>query len=263
MKWMMIVLMVSICTAFFSSSAHGQLRPPEFSDKESATEKVVFIDSGKTLFDYQWNLTKTDQGGKTIVKVEAKGTWYGTEEPVPWQEESVMEITQNGVRTLSWKKDSEGAEQESWTMTYNWSARTVESFWKDRKSGKTKTKTIKMKEDALAGDSMFFALRGFPFEKGAGTEYTGQIIDSSGMVYTGSIIHHGEERLKTAFGEIDTFKLELKPKGLVGVVSPKMYIWYTKAAPHIQVQFEGRDAGLTQPRTTKKLISYQPEAAIK
>jgi hypothetical protein len=110
---------------------------------------------------------------------------------------------------------------------------------------------------------MFFALRGFPFEKGAGVEYTGQIIDSSGMVYTGSIIHRGEEKVKTAFGEIDTYKLELKPKGLVGMVSPKMYIWYTKASPHVQVLFEGRDAGLTSSRTKKKLIGYEPKSAIK
>lgn len=249
---------------FASSVAFGQLHKPEFADKESGVEQIMYIESGKVLYNYRWTAVKTQSGGKILVTITGQGdNNVQGDQRIEWTEKSVMEVLDNGLRTISWDKKSTGAEQETWKTTYNWNTKKVDVFWENRATGKKKTKVVQIKGNALAGDSMLQALRGFPFEKPVGTTIKGKIIDSSGMIMGGEIIHRGEEKIKTAFGEIDTYKLELNPTGLIGIVAPTMYIWYTKSAPHICVRFDGRDNGLTNPRTKKLLLEYEPAGVIK
>ncbi len=264
MKKGAIAALTIIFILAFTGQGIAQLSAPIFADKESADEKIMFIKSGAIVYNYKWTAVKENKNGKTIVTI----TGYGDNnlqgpERIEWKETSVMQILDNGLRTLSWKKDSSGAEQESWTLKYNWVERKVDYKFTDRASGKSKTKVISLADNALAGDSMFFALRGFPFEKGKGTKIVGKIVDQNGGVIEGAMISHGEEKLSTDFGYIDTYKLELKPTGIIGVVAPKMWIWYTKAKPHIMLRFDGRDAGLTSPRTKKVKVKYEPASAIK
>ena len=264
MKRATSIIFVIVLTLFCANVAAAQLATPEFAEKETAVEKVVFIDSGKVVYNYGWTSVKEVKNGKIILTVVGKGdNNVQGEERIEWKETSVIEIYDGGLRTLSWTKDSNGAEQESWVMKYDWNSHKVDYKFTDRASGKTKTKVLPLADNALAGDSMFFALRGFPFEKGKGVKIIGQIIDQGGSIIEGAIIHHGEQKLSTAFGDIDTYKLELKPTGLIGIVAPKMWLWYTKAIPHVMVRFDGRDDGLTNPRTKKVLLKYEPASAIK
>ena len=151
----------------------------------------------------------------------------------------------------------------TWNMKYDWAAKKVAYSFEDAVASKKSSKEIPLESNALAGDSMFWALRGFPFEKGPGITFNGRIIDANGTTLGGKIIHRGEETITTAFGPLACYKLELKPTGVIGLVAPKMWIWYTKADPHIWVRFDGRDDGLTKPRTKNVLVDYSPKSAIK
>ena len=260
MKTIKIIGLIILAVGFFSNAAYAQLQKPEVFDKESAKQRIMFIDSEEEFCTYNWEYSKKVEGGKTLITISGKGVWIKT---IQWTEKSLVEIGPQGVRTLSWEKRSTGDEQMNWKMKYDWDAKVVHYSHENRATGKKKSKDIKLEDNVLAGDSMYIALRGFPFEKGEGTQYEGQIINSNGMVLTGSIIHRGEQKIKTVFGEVEAYKLELKPHGFIGAVSPKMFMWFTKAKPHLWLRQDGRDYALHKPRTKNVLVEYQPKSAIK
>jgi len=227
----------------------------DIAQRETGIQRVRYENETKTLYNYRWELTREGR----IVTVTGKGdNDKKGPERVEWVETSKMELTPNGLQTLVWTKESSGAEQESWRMEYNWKARTATYAYRDRASGKTEEKTLAFGSKAYASDAMYFFLRGFPFEKGEGTKIEGEFVLTEGKVMSGSVIHRGEEKIKTAFGSLDTYKLEFKPGGFVGAFAPRMFIWFTKSKPHLFVRYDGKDDGLMNPRTTTELIRYTP-----
>jgi len=251
-----MLLTASICSA--------QSRLPEIAEHESGVQRIMFIESGKTVYNFRWSSEKFTKDGETFVKYEGHGD-NNTEgkERIDWTEEALFKLTPKGLQTVYWKKQSSGAEQMTWLLEYDWGAHKVSYSWSDALSGKSEKKSLEFDANAIAGDSLNFNLRGFPFEKGKGYKYKAQIIMSNGSLLNGYVIHRGEEKLQTAFGELDTYKLELKPTGLKGVVAPKMYMWYTKSKPHIWLRFDGKDADLWNPRTKNVLLKYEPAEWIK
>ncbi len=198
-----------------------------------------------------------------MVTVKGKGdNGKSGAERIDWTEEMVFEIVPNGVRSRYWKKKSTGAEQMTWHLRYDWKAKKSHYSWSDALTGKKENKTHGLEGKILPGDSLFWLLKGFPFEKGEGYRIEGLMIMTDGGSLGGALIHRGEETLKTAFGPIETYKVELKPTGAIGLIAPKMIAWYTKKAPHIWLRFDGRDDGLTKPRTKNVLLKYEPAGAI-
>lgn len=264
MKAFQIAMICITLMIFGTRIAQAQLHLPEVGEKESGMQQIKYIESGKILYNYSWESVATKQGEKTVVKVTGNGdnNTQG-EKRIEWTEESVFELSPKGLRTVYWKKNSTGAEQESWDMKYDWGTNSVDFIHENRETGKKSEKKLTYKGQNVSGDAMYWVLRGFPFEKGKGFEYSAEVILSDGMVLGGRVIHHGEETLDTPFGKIETYKLQLKPTGLVGVVAPKMYMWYTKAAPHAWVRSDGRDDGFTNPRTMNVLLKYSPADWIK
>jgi hypothetical protein len=266
--WMMAKkTIVFLCVAtmlLIASIASAQFAKPEIAEKESGVQKIQYIESGNVLYNYRWSSYRFEENGKKLVKVEASGdnTFTG-DTRIEWTEETLMELTSDGLRTLYWKKKSTGAETERWSIVYDWNAKTAQFEWADYSKNKTDTKTIKLEQNVIAGDAMYTMLRGFPFEKGKGHTVIGQVILSDGMVIHGKVIHRGEEKLETPFGALDTYKLEIKPTGALGLVAPANYMWFTKASPHVWLRFDGRDGGLTKPRTKNHLVKFEPADWLK
>jgi hypothetical protein len=244
--------------------AVAQFAAPQIGDKESGVQKIAFIDDGKPLSNMTWTITRTTRDGKPIIRKELSGEWFKSGSgPITWKEESVFEIVQGRVRTLSWHKQSAGAEKETFQLDYDWNARTLHLYYFDALSGKKKDKKIVLDGEIIAGDAMELMMRGFPFDKGEGFTYTARVVMADGSFLGGSIVHRGEETITTPLGKLPCYKLELKPTGALGFVAPKMYYWLTKKAPHILVRYEGRDNGPFDPRTLNDLTAYQPAEWVK
>lgn len=252
-----MLALVVLCVPFAASAQ--TLGPIQIAPKESGIERTRFIGKDATLYNYSWEID--NQGGRILYAAKGDNNKQGAKR-IEWTENVVMELVPGGLRTLSWAKDSSGAEQQSWKLEYDWTARKMKYSWKDRASGKTEAKTVDLGPNAYALDSMYFLLRGFPFDKGPGAKISGDFVLTNGQVFAASIIHRGEERLETPFGPLDTYKLEFKLGGAIGGLAPKMYSWYTKAAPHVFVRREGKDDGLTKPRTVNELLKFSPDGII-
>lgn len=248
------VMLVPLCLAF------GGLDITDIAIRETGVQRVRYENERKTLYNYRWELVR--EGNRVTVTGHGDNDKKGSQR-IEWVETSKMELTPNGLQTQVWTKESSGAEQESWRMEYNWKARTATYAYRDRASGKSEEKTLTFGSKTYASDAMYFFLRGFPFEQGAGAKMEGEFVLTEGKVMDGSVIHRGEEKIKTAFGDMDTYKLEFKPGGFVGAFAPKMFIWFTKSKPHLFVRYDGKDDGLMNPRTTTELIQYTPAELIK
>ena len=238
----------------------AQLKPPIVADVEKGHQKVMYSESGKHLYDLRWTQTKTVENNRTLVKYNSRGNnMLSGKERVEWTEESLAELTPKGLRTLYWKKDSSGAEKESWKIAYDWKTHKAEYSYQNHLNGKKESKSLKFSANTFPSDSMFVLLRGFPFDQGEGYKIEGEFLLTDGSTISGAIIHRGEEKLKTAFGVLDAYKLELKPSGLTGVFAPTMNLWYSRKAPHVFLRFDGRDEGVFKPRTKNVMISFSPE----
>lgn len=244
--------------------AGAQVSPPDTAEMESGVTRTIFIDSGETVYNMSWSRKRFEKDGKTYLAFQLKGdnNTQGAER-VEWKEDSLLELTPAGPRTVYWKKDSSGAEDEHWKLEYDWPARTLRYTYSDGLSGKSESRSLSFEEGAVPSDAMRLLLRGFPFEKGEGYQFRCQIILTDGKLLKGAIIHRGEEDLDTNFGLIRAYKLELKPSGVIGMVVPKMFMWYTKSKPHIWLRSDARDAGLLKPRTKNVLLFSTPREWIK
>ncbi len=264
MKSLFTAVLMMIMLIAFALPAAAQLKPADIAEKESATQKLSWEKDGQLLYVMRWTLEKYEKDGKVFVKYKMKGenTKQGAER-VEWDESSLMVFRPEGLRTLWWKKDSRGAEKMHWSLSYDWDARKARYQYSDDDSGKKEDKSYEFAADAVPGDAMNIILRGFPFEKGPGTVFEADLLMSDGSILRGKVIHRGEQKIKTAFGDIDTYKLEIKPAGALGYVAPDMFSYFTKAEPHIWLRFDGRDEGLLKPRTNNNVVEYEPRSRIK
>lgn len=258
--WILIPLMALFGSVYASSDI---LKPPTLAEKESGIQAIQYLKSGETLYNFSWDLSVSEKGGQRFVNYRGHGdnTLKGSKR-IDWVEEARYLLTKTGLETIFWKKNSSGAEEESWKLSYDWKKRTVHYEYIDHLSGKREEKLLSIGKGAMPSDAMFFLLRGFPFEKGKGAKIEGEFILTDGNILKGAIIHRGEQKLKTAFGIIDTYKLEMDPSGFIGAFAPSMYLWYTKTEPHIFLRFDGKDNGLLKPRTRNVLLDYKPEKWI-
>jgi hypothetical protein len=209
----------------------------------------------------EWTLER-QADGRYLYKLKGDNRVEGAGR-ITWVEEAELIPVNGKLRTKSWKKRSDGAEQMDWSMVYDWAAGKAKYAFADRAAGKSESKDIALPPGAMPGDEMFFLLRGFPFEKGVGASVEGTFVMTDGMVINGAVVLRGEETLQTAWGPVACYKLELKPKGVVGLVAPDMFLWFSKKAPHVWMRYDGRDNGLTSPRTKNTLLKYEPAESVK
>ncbi len=249
-----VIVAVSLAGLATPALAEG-IGPIDVRARETGVQKTRFIGKDATLYNYSWEMDR--DGARVVYSAKGDNGKQGAKR-IEWTEKSVMEIVPGDVRTLSWVKESSGAEQQTWRLEYDWTARRMKYTWHDRATGKREEKTVELSSNAHAGDAMHLLVRGFPFQKGPGTRISGDFVMTNGQVFAASMIFRGEERIETAFGPVDAYKIEFKLGGAIGGLAPKMYTWYTKAAPHVFLRYEGKDDGLTKPRTVNDLIRYTP-----
>ena len=264
MKWGISVLGLAIAGLVFARAAAAQFATPQIGESENGAQKIKFIESGKPLSDMKWTITRTTQNGKPVIKKELTGEWFKDGAgPITWKEESVFELADGTIRTLSWHKQSSGAEKETFQYDFDWTTRKLHAYYFDGVSGKKKDKTVSLEGDVIWGDAAELMIRGFPFEKGAGSKYTAKIMLEPNIIVSGQIVHRGEETIDTPFGKLPCYKLEMKATGAAAIVVPKTYYWVTKKAPHVQVLKESKENGPLDPRTINALVEYAPAEWVK
>ncbi|MBZ0272297.1 hypothetical protein K8I61_09675 [bacterium] len=255
-------LAAAVLTAFFALAAGAfageLLANVGLAGTETGVHEIRYVESDELLYNFRWTAEPATVDGTPHIKYTAAGdNAKDGEARIEWAEESLMQLTPRGIRTVYWTKKSTGDEQMDWKLRYDWAAKKAHYTWNDRKEDKHEQKTISFGDDAIPGDALYFILRGFPFEKGEGTTFKGDIVMTDGSTLGGAIIHRGEETIDTPLGKREAYKLELKPTSFaLKLVAPSMYIWYDKQPPHVWLRFDGREEGPLAPRTKNVVVKH-------
>lgn len=259
MKKLGLLSILSLVMLLIPVLAGAEMKVPEIADNEAGYHVKRFAKNDKLIIETRWTHEKVMEEGRTLIKRKVEATWHLSKTPIPFTEESVMELTDTGLRTLSWKKDSFGDENESWTVDYDWKKMEVRSTWKNRDSGKSKENTLALTADVITGDSFELILRGFPFDKGEGYSTQAKVLNQGESFMKGKVTHRGTATVNTAFGKLETYKIEIDP----GIL-PKITYYLTKKAPHVLVLEEGLEFdGMLPKKANQKLMEFKPEEWVK
>jgi hypothetical protein len=121
--------------------------------------------------------------------------------------------------------------------------------------GKNETKTFKASLDTLFVEGIAGVLRELPFERKA--PFSMHLLSNEPKLYAVTFESRGLETVRTPAGEFECYKIEVVPH--LGVLNfakmfvAKSYFWFTVAAPHKWVRYDGYENGPGTPRIRMEL----------
>lgn len=118
-----------------------------------------------------------------------------------------------------------------------------------RKQGRAYTQAVA----ALHHHCLQYMYRGFPFKKVDRIDLVVQGGDTPIKLF---VVFEHEEQVQTGMGAVACYKLKAGMQGLLGKLVPKSYYWYSKAAPHYLVKYEGASGPPGSPQKAILLKSY-------
>lgn len=102
--------------------------------------------------------------------------------------------------------------------------------------------------------TLFEVFRGFPFA--AGGKYSFPLLVPEFRIIGAEVELTGRELLNTPWGEEECYRLEMAPRGLIGLLMRKrFYFWYSCRPPHHLILYkdsDGREVRLTAPPVIKE-----------
>ena len=260
-------IILCFCCAFLLVSVANaqQFTPQKYQSPIAITYKIVYAKSKEVLYNITQQLIPTENG----FNIEENGdNNKNGKDLITWKVKEVW-VTSPELRAISYHKESSGAENQITDLKIEWPSGNGRYRFIDKDSGKQETNAFSAPKGTMLSGATFFLLPGFPFEKGPGYSVSFPVVMSeSGQVYQLILTLEGEETVTVPAGNFHCYKLKFSPKmGGVAAIGnpliPNMYIWFQKEAPHPWILFEGKEEGVTKPRTLNLLIKMEPGDALK
>jgi hypothetical protein len=172
-----------------------------------------------------------------------EATWQADDKFIPLETERTVTSTDGSVLLVEKKQfDHE---------------RHVVQFERHEASSRSETKSVSFPEDILAVEGLAGVLRFATIDKTH--EFAAHVLSNEPNAYSVTFEWRGEENVKTPAGEFECYKVEMVPHlGVLNVVRPflsKTYFWFTKAAPHYWIRYEGSESGPGTPDVVMELSS--------
>jgi hypothetical protein len=231
--------------------------------------------------------TIPSESGSIIVSSKGGGrrwTASWTMEPAEWQGQKTIRFTERGQGRIS-----PFTREVRWSLEAVWSAATslqpldtekmitsptgewlaserkhfdvkagTVRFERQSSDSRSDVKTISIPADTLAVEGIAGVLRFAALDR----PFPAHLLSNEPNLYSVTFENRGRERVKTPAGAFDAYRIEVVPH--VGVMNlfrsffPKTYFWFTVAAPHFWVRYEGLENGRGTPEIVMELNTYQP-----
>jgi hypothetical protein len=218
---------------------------------------VVTAKRGGRRWSANWTMEPGVRDGRKVVRFTERGEGRISpfSEEVRWSLEAVWSA-ETGLQPLDTEKNITTA-SGVWLATerkhFDHANRTVR-FERQSANKRPETKTLSITPDALAVEGIAGILRFLPFERDSFPAY---LLSNEPKLYNVTFENRGRERVKTPAGEFEAYKIEVVPHlGLLNVVRPfvpKTLFWFTVAAPHFWVRYEGPENGVGTPEVVMEL----------
>ena len=128
-------------------------------------------------------------------------------------------------------------------------------FERSREDRPAETKSLDVPDDILAIEGLAGVLRFANVPKSR--SLSAHVLTNEPEVYSVSFEWKGEESVKTPAGEFHSYRVEMIPHlGVLNVIRPfiqKTYFWFTVAAPHNWIQYQGPESGPGTPEVIMSL----------
>jgi len=249
-----ISLLLPSCLLFFlfSFPAPESLKAPTHieNDKGSITVRDT---NGKQRWSASWTMESSSLDGRPAVRFTetGRGQYSPYTTDVTWTIESVWSADGSFSPRTSTKtfRDAKGntVGTETKTMDRNGNIR----FERRAPNNENETKTFKAPPDTLFVEGIAGVLRQLPFQRK--TAFPMHLLSNEPKLYEVTFEPRGRETVRTPAGEFDCYKIEVVPhlgalSNLAKLFAAKSYFWFTVAAPHVWVRYEGYENGPGTPR---------------
>jgi hypothetical protein len=223
---------------------------------------VVTDKNGNVRWTADWTMEPAREQGQRAVRFTetGRGQYTPFREDVRWSLEAIWtaENSFSPVRVEKTFTDANGRTLMTEKKTVD-RATSRATFERTRMSERPETKVVPVTPATLVGEGIAGVLRFLPFDHWR--PFKTQILTNEPAVYDLKVEMRGKERITTPAGVFDCYKVELVPQlGLLNVVrpfAPKVYFWFTVAAPHFWVRYEGPETSPSSPHIVMELKSRE------
>lgn len=229
----------------------AQLKAPSVIPRDHGTV-VATTTKGEMRWSADWTMDPWTVAGKNAVRFTetGKGHYSGFAQEIRWTIEAVW-LADGSFFPLQFEKtirDTQGKTLAVEKKTFD-RATGKSMFERTDEKGIKQATSFAAAPDSLAIEGIAGILQFFPF--GKFSSVSGHLLSNEPKLYDVTIESRGTERLKTATGDVDCYKLELVPHlGLLNVFKvffPKTYFWFTVSSPHEWVRYQGLENGAGSP----------------
>jgi hypothetical protein len=207
---------------------------------------------GKPRWTASWTMEPWISGGKRAVRFTETGSgrYSPFSQDVQWSLESIW-LADKDYFPLQFQRtirDMQGrilaVEKKNFDPLSG-----KAKFERQNEKGSTETSTFAAAANTLTIEGIAGILENFPFEKSEAIQ--AHFLSNEPKLYDVTIEPRGKERVKTATGSIDCYKIEMVPHlGLLNVARPfypKTFFWFSAANPHAWVRYQGLENGPGSP----------------
>lgn len=189
-----------------------------------------------------------DDGRHSRLLEAGQGSCHGFDEPVRWESETRMRSDNPRLLHSSVRRfyGPDGALLKSSSRAFDPALRlAVASVSEATSIGQARHRSWAGLEDVATPSSLLFII---PAGLANGrTKGSIKLLTSEPALYTIRWVSRGPERVTVPAGSFDCVKIELLPElGLLSPLRPllpKLYVWYTAAAPFDWIKYEGLEDG--------------------
>lgn len=238
-------------------SAAVQLgHPPVLAGGGDAGNVVASDASGARRWISHWTVDEAVVDGQPVVAMteEGEGRYSGFDGEVRWRTDTLWSAGAP-FRPLSSEKtftDTNDRPLLGQHTEFDYSGGVIRFRTEDLRAGESTTETLDLPADTLSIEGIAAALRVMAFEEDPSIE--AHLFSPEPRLYEVTIELRGRETLRTPFGEVECYKIEVVPH--VGILSlfrfllPHAYFWFEVDAPHAWVRYEGPENGRGTPTIT-------------
>jgi hypothetical protein len=240
---------------------------PPMASIERGEYVALDAETGAKLWRLDWTLNKTFQGGQTTVRVVENGKGIrGSKTPTVWTVHMLLDVSPRDTRFSSTRdvRDLTGQLLQVQQRELDYTAGTGRITTRNARTGDTESQSVSLPPRAIGVDLLATELRRLPDQPGQQMRFVLLTMGGKTIGMLARIV--GRQRVTVPAGSFECYTVELAPSGVAGLVAdllmPKMHMWYTVAAPHIWVKYQGPGGGPGSRRIVRELVRFSPLAAL-
>ena len=244
----------AICLAFIIANViqvPATLTPQNGSSVATSKDK----NSG---WEAKWGMEGLQIQGRNAVRFTETGSGHLSDysQEVRWSTRSVW-LAEDGFRPLDTERTITATDGKVLLVErkhFDHDKATVH-LERTREGGGKETENLDVPDDTLAIEGLAGVLRFANLPKSR--SLSAHVLTNEPRVYSVSFEWRDEETVRTPAGEFHCYRVEMIPHlGVLNVIRPflqKTYFWYTVAAPHNWIRYQGPESGPGTPEVVMSL----------